>query len=312
MKKFYEDTGLIFIGLVISLFAHASLFASFYMLKDIKKPKKEEKPIYISLIEKPSPKKETVQKRKIPKGEKKVIKQKKTQNPVKKKVVKKKTNSKKQKKKLVKKRIKKVKVVKKKIKKVKKKKVVQKKVIPVKKVSKPEKLIKKENKIKELKKERLIKEKVVNNKTTEEKENKPKIQNSFSLAGLKGKENIFQTGEKPKTEKKKLSEEDIWKYIKELERYLNNLARRKDLYPPMAKRLRLEGSLTVRFTIRKDGSVDESSIKVMVSSGYSILDKGAVKLIKKYVPLFARKEGKKPPRDNLTVELPITFEIIYW
>ena len=80
----------------------------------------------------------------------------------------------------------------------------------------------------------------------------------------------------------------------------------------MAKRLRIEGSLVVRFTIRADGSVDENSIKIIQSSNYNILDKGAVKLIKKYVPEFGRKYGKKPPKGDLTIELPITFEIIGW
>ncbi|NPA54076.1 MAG: energy transducer TonB [Aquificae bacterium] len=132
------------------------------------------------------------------------------------------------------------------------------------------------------------------------------------MADLKGKDKLFETGKKKIKEENKVSEKDILRYLRALERYLNNLARRKDLYPPMAKRLRLEGSLTVRFKLRKDGSVDNNSIKVMVSSGYSILDKGAVKLIKKYVPLFAKKKGIKPPKDNLTIELPITFEIIGW
>ncbi len=303
MKRFYEDIGLIFIGLFISLALHVSIFASFYLIKEKEKPKKEEKPIYISLIKKTALKKENVPKRKLPKGEKKPH-IKKVQEPIKKNVVKKK----------IKKKLKK-KIVKKK--KHRKKKIVKKKVVHVKKTKKvvkkePKKVIKKEVKeAKKEKKEEVVKEEKVENKTVVEKGNKTQSQNSFSLAGLKGKSSVFQTGEEIKEVKEKLSEEDIWKYIKDLERYLNNLAKRKDLYPPMAKRLRLEGSLTVRFTIRKDGSVDEKSIKIMVSSGYSILDKGAVKLIKKYVPLFAKKEGKKPPRDNLVVELPIVFEIVY-
>jgi protein TonB len=80
----------------------------------------------------------------------------------------------------------------------------------------------------------------------------------------------------------------------------------------MAKRLRIEGSLVVRFTIRSDGSIDESSIQIIDSSNYNVLDKGAVQLIKKYVPEFAKKYGKKPPKGDLTIELPITFEIIGW
>jgi len=93
--------------------------------------------------------------------------------------------------------------------------------------------------------------------------------------------------------------------------YLNQLARRKDLYPPMAKRLRIEGSLVVRFTVLKDGRIKENSLQVVDSSGFNVLDKGAVKIIKKYVPKF-NKKYKKIPKDELTIEIPITFEIIGW
>ena len=140
----------------------------------------------------------------------------------------------------------------------------------------------------------------------------PKEESTFDLSKLEGKNEVFQSGTEDKIEEKKVSDEDIMAYIKELEMYLNNLARSKDLYPPLAKRLRIEGSLILRFTIKADGSVDPESIKIISSSGYNVLDKGAVKLIEKYVPEFARKYGKKPPKGDLTIELPVTFEIIGW
>jgi len=133
---------------------------------------------------------------------------------------------------------------------------------------------------------------------------------SLTIATLKGKESIYNIG-KDKDSSKKKSDDDIKAYIRALNGYLNSLARRRDLYPPMARRLRLEGSLIVKFKIRADGSVDESSIRVVISSGYNVLDDGAIRIIKKYVPRFAKVYGKKPPRD-IEVELPITFEIIGW
>jgi len=134
----------------------------------------------------------------------------------------------------------------------------------------------------------------------------------FSVANLAGKDLLYQHGEESLKEEKKESDESVLLYIQALQRYLNELTRKRDLYPPMAKRLRIEGSLVVRFTIKADGSLDGNSIQIIDSSNFNVLDKGAVKLIKKYVPEFARKYKQKPPKGDLTIELPITFEIIGW
>ncbi len=141
----------------------------------------------------------------------------------------------------------------------------------------------------------------------------PKNEESSELeiSKFEGNDEIFQAGKEEIVEEEK-SDPDIMAYIKALERYLNNLAKKRDLYPPMAKRLRIEGSLILRFTILEDGSVDPDSIVIISSSGYNVLDKGATKLIEKYVPEFAKKYGKKPPNGELTIELPVTFEIIGW
>ncbi len=297
--NFLRENRLLIIGLLISGILHASVFGLLSFLNKKEEKKEKEKPVYISILQKPEEKKKTSIKRKIPKPSKKQLQ--KTLKKKSKKILKKHKKKKTVKKKIKKKNKKrKIKITKKPV----KHKVKQKPVKKAEKTEEPKEKLKKEN----LQKNK----KVAKNTIPEIKKAQEKNRKEFSLLNLKGKDSLFETGEKTVKEKKKVSEEDIYAYIRALERYLNSLARRKDLYPPMAKRLRLEGSLTVRFTIRKDGSVDENSIKVMVSSGYSILDKGAIKLIKKYVPLFAKQEGKKPPRDRLTIELPITFEIIGW
>ncbi|WP_028951190.1 energy transducer TonB [Sulfurihydrogenibium subterraneum] len=99
-------------------------------------------------------------------------------------------------------------------------------------------------------------------------------------------------------------EEDINGYLKELIRYLNQQARERDLYPPIAKRLKIEGQVIVRVTINEDGTIDENSIKIVDPSGYNVLDKGAIEILKKLQPY------KKPPK-RITVEIPIVFQIIY-
>ena len=141
----------------------------------------------------------------------------------------------------------------------------------------------------------------------DEKKKKP-----LSIRELAGKEEVFELGKKSVSDEELKRDEDVEGYIRALTMYLNQLSRRKDLYPPMAKRLKLEGSLIVRFKINRDGTVDEKSIRIIISSGYNVLDEGAVRIIKKYVPKFAEKYKKYPPRDNFIVELPITFEIIGW
>jgi len=112
----------------------------------------------------------------------------------------------------------------------------------------------------------------------------------------KGRPDQFKQPEK--------KEEDIDGYLKELIRYLNQKARERDLYPPIAKRLKIEGQVIVRVTINEDGTVDENSIKIVESSGYNVLDKGAIGILKKLQPY------KKPPK-KITVEIPIVFQIIY-
>ncbi|WP_297455650.1 energy transducer TonB [Persephonella sp.] len=307
MKKI-SDTKILLIGLGLSIILHGIVFLVLANIKSPEKPEKKEKIVYINIL-KPEKKKNAVPKpkKKIPIGQhkKKVI------NPA----PKPKPKPPKPKPKPVKPKPKKPKPIKHKPKPIKPKPRPK----PVKKPKtkpKPQpKPVEKPQPQPQPPKKEIIQPveqqpKTETKDTTEQNKNVSQNQN-FNLSSLKGKELIYQHGEEEKKEKKK-TDENIQAYIRALEEYLNELARRKDLYPPMAKRLRIEGSLIVRFTIKADGSVDENSIKIVESSNYSVLDKGAVKIIKKYVPLFAKKYGKKPPKGDLTVELPVTFEIIGW
>ncbi len=291
MERVLDDKKVFLIGLLTSILFHGVILLSLiYLGKPKEEEKHKEKVVYINIV-KPKKKENKAPKvrKKIPKGQKKQIKPK----------IKPKKHT----------------VIKKTPPKIKKKVNEQKKIQPkpikkVTKTGKAKKISKKELKIPQIKQKEL-------QEVTKEIQNIKIDENmleadSFNISNLKGKELIYQHGTTEEKREEKVSDEDILAYIKELERYLNELARKKDLYPPMAKRLRIEGSLVVRFTIKADGSVDENSIQIIDSSSYNILDKGAVKLIKKYVPMFAQKYGKKPPKGDLTIELPITFEIIGW
>ncbi len=283
-------------AILISIVLHISIYFLFvFLIKPPKQEKKKEKIeeiyIYLPKIEKKLSDK-TVKRLKLAKSEKKgnkFIKRK----PVKKKIISRKVK------------------VHKKVKKFSKPKKVTKKTISkkiVKKVVKKEKVNKKEEKI--------LKDNL--NKTddnlakAEDNTNTTQVNRKLSISNLAGKESIFELGKKDNVEEEIKKDVDVSEYVRELNRYLNQLARRKDLYPPMAKRLKLEGSLIVRFKINKDGTVDEKSIKIIISSGYNVLDEGAIRIIKEYVPKFVRKYHKYPPKDNFIVEIPITFEIIEW
>ncbi|PMP63658.1 MAG: energy transducer TonB [Sulfurihydrogenibium sp.] len=127
---------------------------------------------------------------------------------------------------------------------------------------------------------------------SQQEENKQPTQIDLS----KGRPDSFKQPEK--------KDVDTDGYLKELIRYLNQQAREKDLYPPLAKRLKIEGQVIVRVTINEDGTIDENSIKIVERSGYNVLDKGAIEILKKLQPY------KKPPK-KITVEIPIVFQIIY-
>lgn len=97
-------------------------------------------------------------------------------------------------------------------------------------------------------------------------------------------------------------EESVYQYLSWLIRYLNKQARERDLYPKEAKRLGIKGEVVVRVTINKNGTIDKSSLKVVQSSGYKILDESAPKIIYELSPF------RKPPK-KITINLPVYFLI---
>ena len=75
-------------------------------------------------------------------------------------------------------------------------------------------------------------------------------------------------------------------------------------YPAMARQLALQGTVTVRVSIRGDGSL--SAVTVDVSSGHKALDKAAVSAVRRSAPF-------KPPAGfglgEVTVEIPIVYRL---
>ena len=75
-------------------------------------------------------------------------------------------------------------------------------------------------------------------------------------------------------------------------------------YPAMARQLGLQGTVTVRVTIRGDGSIFDAS--VVGSSGHKSLDKAALSAVRRSAP-FKAPGGFG--LEEVTVEIPIVYRL---
>ena len=91
-------------------------------------------------------------------------------------------------------------------------------------------------------------------------------------------------------------------YFSELKSWLNQYKQ----YPPQLRKHKVQGVVTVRFTIDKTGALKKSSIKL--SSGHNELDQAALQLLKNADPMPEFPTSFN--RDQLTVSLPIEYALI--
>lgn len=77
-------------------------------------------------------------------------------------------------------------------------------------------------------------------------------------------------------------------------------------YPPELKKAKIQGVVTVRFTINQQGQLQQASIKV--SSGSARLDQAALAMVQQASPMPAIPESLK--RDRLTLALPVEYSLI--
>lgn len=84
----------------------------------------------------------------------------------------------------------------------------------------------------------------------------------------------------------------------------SHLERNKE-YPALALRGRIEGTVTVRFTIRNDGTV--ALARIVTSSGYNLLDQSALRTVHISAPF------PKPPEiagsGGTSVSVPLVFKM---
>jgi len=90
-------------------------------------------------------------------------------------------------------------------------------------------------------------------------------------------------------------------YWREIQRRI----KRQQRYPKFARERGVEGATTIRFTLRRDGSV--ADVDVAKSSGHSRLDSAAQRSVSEAAPFPAFPAGERGDSMNLTVT--IIFEL---
>lgn len=82
------------------------------------------------------------------------------------------------------------------------------------------------------------------------------------------------------------------------------IQREKPPYPLLARKMGYEGRLILRLLVSKEGKVEQ--VKVIRSSGYSILDRAAIKTVKRWRFIPAHGVKKAVP---FWVEVPVVFSL---
>lgn len=90
------------------------------------------------------------------------------------------------------------------------------------------------------------------------------------------------------------------RYLKEHFNYIRDLIMRNLTYPLLAKKMRWEGQVTVSFIICEKGTVER--IRIIKSSGYSILDENVKETIREVEPF-----PKPPVRAEIII--PVTYKL---
>lgn len=89
-------------------------------------------------------------------------------------------------------------------------------------------------------------------------------------------------------------------YLKGNYEYIKKRVRQFLVYSPQAKRMGIQGMVSVAFTIKKDGHVE--NVVVRRSSGFDSLDESAVEAVQNAAPF-------KAPPESARVVMPIQFSL---
>ncbi len=92
------------------------------------------------------------------------------------------------------------------------------------------------------------------------------------------------------------------RYLREQFEYIKTLIDKNLVYPRKAKRMGWSGKVVVSFVIKEDGYV--TGMKIIISSGYDLLDDNVIETIRKVQPF------PKPPV-RAEIKIPITYRLEY-
>jgi len=173
-------------------------------------------------------------------------------------------------------------------KKIKKPKVIKKSIV---KKKEPKKIVKKKL-IKKPEKKKVIK------KSIEEKKNKIKkvvteVQKEIKKEPIK--QSIVKQS-RPKEIKKDIQKEYLSKHLSMIRAYIKKNVH----YPKSAKRLKIQGIVTVKFTLRSSGVVDN----IVIINGHSRLKKSTINAVKDAGSSFPKI------KKDITIQLPIEYKLI--
>ncbi|PWC32016.1 TonB family protein [Azospirillum sp. TSO22-1] len=73
--------------------------------------------------------------------------------------------------------------------------------------------------------------------------------------------------------------------------------------PDDARRMRLGGTVVVRFRVRIDGRLDDGTLTVLQPAAMTSLDRSAVEAVQRSLPL------PPPPAGAAVIEVPVVFTI---
>jgi len=108
------------------------------------------------------------------------------------------------------------------------------------------------------------------------------------------KEPIKQS--RPKEIKKDIQKEYLSKHLSMIRAYIKKNVH----YPKSAKRLKIQGIVTVKFTLRSSGVVDN----IVIINGHSRLKKSTINAVKDAASSFPKI------KKDITIQLPIEYKLI--
>ncbi len=134
----------------------------------------------------------------------------------------------------------------------------------------------------------------------------PSIKKKISkITAKQGASNRIKTSKKSKHIKKgnSNSKELIIAYLSKVTEIIKN----NTIYPFIARKRELEGKVLVEVKLLKNGKIEK--IKILKSSGYKILDKSAIKSIKRSEPFPPFPDNLNEP--FLILRIPVEFKLEY-